>query len=38
MAASFELFGGVRKTDEYGDEATLYVEIDPDEMSARYYD
>lgn len=35
---NFELSGNVTKTDEYGNEAKLYIEISPDEMSARYYD
>lgn len=35
---SFELSGNVTKIDEYGNEAKLYIEISPDEMSAHYYD
>ena len=35
---SFELSGNVTKIDEYGNEAKLYIEIGPEEMSARYYD
>ena len=35
---NFELSCNVTKTDEYGNEAKLYIEIGPDEMSAHYYD
>ena len=35
---SFELSCNVTKIDEYGNEAKLYIEIGPDEMSAHYYD
>ena len=35
---NFELSGNVTKIDEYGNEAKLYIEIGPDEMSAHYYD